>query len=159
VGVLLLGLFLLLACFTNYTTSSTIIGFGVDAVAGLWTRALILMERPPPSPPHRPPLHKRLLPPYSPSRFLKPLKLRKPTVDIPISNDAKKLLSIAQNYASKGNSEGVQTCLSYAFEFLHSDYKHIISGLTRCFHSTLHSKSHILDYESVKRASPAPALR
>ena len=152
----MLGLFLRLAYFTNYTTSSTIIGYEVDAVAERLMQALILME-PLPHPHRRPPLHKRLLPLYRPSKFPKTHK-RKPTVDLPISKDAKELLSIASNYASKGNSKGVQTCLAYAFEFLHPDYKYIIPGLTRSFHSTLQSTS-LPYYESVRSASTAPSLR
>lgn len=148
-------LFLEVRCFTNYILSSTIIGSVADAVAGRGTPALISMEPPPRLKPlsglRRPPLHTQL----QLRLHLRPLrstKLRKLTVDLPISSDAQELLRIAKEYASKGNSKGVQTCLAYAFEFLHSDYKYIVGALTRYFHSTLISYSE-------RSASPAPSLR
>lgn len=148
------GLFLAVRCFTNYILSSTIIGSVADAVARRGTPALISMEPPPRLKPlsslRRPPLHTRLRLHLSP---LKSTKLRKLTVDLPISDNAQKLLRIAKDYASKGNSKGVQSCLAYAFQFLHSDYKHIVGKLTRYFHSTL------ISYISERSASPAPSLR
>jgi len=156
------GLFLAVRCFTNYILSSIIIGFVADAAERRGMHPLILKE--PPLQPlrlkllsnlRRPPLH-------TTSRHLNSnLKRRRITEpQCELSPDAKELIHIAETYASKGNAKGVQTCLSYAFQFLHSEYKHIIPSLTKTFQSLLQCNANkIAFYESVRSASTAPSLR
>lgn len=152
-------LLLLLLCFTKYFAWSTIIPFEADAAVERGTLALILIHhflqmgqllRKPPLYPRRPTLPPLRLRRPSTSKGLvlvqNPLMNKanpffsQPVVDLlslVISKDAKELLRIASGYASKGDSRSLQTCLSYAFEFLHADYPRIIPLLTQWFQHTL----------------------